>query len=451
MAQIQFNPTPKQALAYIYLTDNKTTEIGYGGGAGGGKSWLGCFWIISQALRYPGTTWLIGRKELINLKRTTLVTFFKVCQEYGITNNYFNFNQQENIIRFYNGSVIYLMDTAYKPNDPLNTRFGSLELTGAFVDESNESPLSVINIIKTRLGRGKNKEYNLIPKILETFNPDKNHVYMRYYKPSKDKTLPNYRAFIKALVTDNNYLDDLYVNQLRNSDNITRERLLLGNFEYDDDPAILCDYDALCDMFTNNFVPSTKVRYITSDIAMKGRDNFIITLWDGLRCKIPVIMSKSSGPEIVNTIDKCSFENNVARTRIVCDTDGMGGFLESFKDANGRTHEGFLRDIKSFHNGAKAIRHKDYANLKSDCAFKLAELVNKREIYIECDESIREQIILEFQQLKQDKLDDDLKKKSIISKEQMKENLGGKSPDLLDCFIMRMIFEIRGEYIPTIA
>ncbi|KKL68647.1 hypothetical protein LCGC14_2122920, partial [marine sediment metagenome] len=59
-------------------------------------------------------------------------------------------NSQTNIIQFHNGSKVFLMDMSYQPSDPLYTRFGGLELTGAFVDESNENQLQAIEILKTR-------------------------------------------------------------------------------------------------------------------------------------------------------------------------------------------------------------------------------------------------------------------------------------------------------------
>ncbi len=232
--ELTFRPSPKQFQAWLNLTDKITTETGYGGAASGGKSYLGGFWQLSRRIAYPNTAGLLGRKDLINLKRTTLLTFFKVCDEYGIKPGiHFNYNQQNNTIVFWNGSIIFLFDLSHQPSDPLFTRLGGLELTDAFVDESNEVPVQAINILKTRIGRRKNKEYDLIPKILETFNPDKGHVYSRYYKPWKDGQLPPHRQFIKALPTDNPYTTEEYLNQLRTADKITTERLLYGNFEYD--------------------------------------------------------------------------------------------------------------------------------------------------------------------------------------------------------------------------
>jgi len=196
---IKFEASPKQAQAYLYLTDTITSEIGYGGGAGGGKSWLGCFWLISQCLSYPGVAYVMGRTKLTILKKTTLVTFFKVCQAYGIGTQYYTYNQQENTIKWMNGSIIFLMNLGYEPSDHLYTRLGGLELTGAFIDESNESRAQGINILMTRIGRCKNDVYNILPKMFETFNPAKNHVYSRYFRPWKDCILPIYRKFIKAL------------------------------------------------------------------------------------------------------------------------------------------------------------------------------------------------------------------------------------------------------------
>ncbi len=48
---VKFTKTQQRAVKYLF--DNKTTEILFGGSAGGGKSWLGCAWLIVMCLQYP--------------------------------------------------------------------------------------------------------------------------------------------------------------------------------------------------------------------------------------------------------------------------------------------------------------------------------------------------------------------------------------------------------------
>mgnify|MGYP006955397068 FL=1 len=115
---------------------------------------------------------------------------------------------------------------------------------------------------------------------------------------------------------------------------------------------------------------------------------------------------------------------------MVVDSDGLGGYLESY-----------LNGIKEFHGGTRPI-NPEYDNLKSECAFKLAELINNRQIRIICTEAQRERIMEELSVLKQDHIDADTRKKGIISKENMKDILG-HSPDYLDMLIMAMLFRIK--------
>ena len=186
--EINFRPSVKQTKAWQYLFDEETNFVGYGGAAYGGKSYLECYWITTMAIAYPDTGWGLGRKELSVLKKTTLLTLFKVFEECNIIpGRDFNYNAQANIITFTNKSVIFLLDTAYQPSDPLYTRFGGLELTGCAIDESAETDEGAITILFTRTGRRNNtgikngQPYNIGRKFMETFNPDKGHVYRRYY------------------------------------------------------------------------------------------------------------------------------------------------------------------------------------------------------------------------------------------------------------------------------
>lgn len=403
----------------------------------GGKSYLGCFWILSMCLAYPGTGWLIGRKEMINLRRTTLVTLFKICAEYGIDSKKdMNFNQQTNIITFPNGSQIFLFDLSYQPSDPLYTRLGSLELTGAFVDESNEVDGQAIEILKTRLGRRKNDEYGMKPKLLETFNPDKGHVYQKYFKPWKEGTLPPHRQFIRALITDNPYAPFDYVNQLKNADKVTQQRLLYGNFDYDDDPMRLMAYDAINDLWSNTIVQDGE-KYITADIARFGDDKTVIGYWEGLCLKNVITREKLGTDEVANAIRILARDNRVPYSNIIVDEDGIGGGV---KDQLGGV-KGFIANTVPF-QGPELHKPENFANLKAQCTFKLAQLVNERRIAIEHIEAeFRSKLSEELDQIKAKGFDKD-GKKNVISKDEIKTNLG-RSPDRSDMVMMRMWFECK--------
>jgi len=408
-----------------------------------GKSFLGCFWLFSQCVAYPGVTYLMGRRELSNLKKTTLLSFFKLMRDFKIEpEDYFFLNSQLNIINFKNGSMILLMDMAHKPSDPDYLRFGGLELTGAFVDESNECDEKAISIIKTRLGRGLNKKYDITPKIFETFNPSKNHVYFRYYLPYKENSHDAHRTFIPSLATDNPYLPKSYIKQLEDSDEITRQRLLYGNFDYDDDDRALCSFDKIRDVFTNDFIEPGE-KFTSSDLAMQGRDRFVVMNWSGLRGKFSIIKSKSTGKEIEEDLKQCAKENKSPRSNTIADSDGMGNYIESY-----------MPGIKTFHAGASPRNKKEFNELKSECAFKLAEIINQGKLFLDIpndklvsiggkERYLRSVVIEELSQLKRDNLDKDVQKKKLISKEEMKKNIG-RSPDFLDVLLFRMYFEIKG-------
>lgn len=425
----------KQELALQYLTDNETTELGYGGAAGGAKSWTGCTWLAFICLCYPGTRWFIGREELKRLRESTLITFYKVCKEYKITG--WKYNAQDHFIQFENGSNIDLLDLKYLPSDPLFERYGSIEYTGGWIEEAGESSFSAYDALKARVGRWMNAEYKIIRKLYVTFNPKKNFVDTYFYRPFKKGELPENRKFIPALVTDNPHGQKDYLQALQSiTSEVTKQRLLHGNFDYDDDASALCDYDAICDMFTNEN-PEKGEKAISADLAMQGRDRFVAAPWNGLTCYLNkgVDKLKSKGKEIEDDVARLMRENTIGHSQTVVDSDGLGSYLESY-----------LTGIKEFHAGAKAFNSEEYANLKSECGYKLAEVVNKRQIKVICSIEQRERIIEEVSVLKEADIDADEKRKRIISKEKMKELLQ-RSPDYLDMLLMRMVFIVKPAFV----
>ena len=78
-----------------------------------------------------------------------------------------------------------------------------------------------------------------------------------------------------ALVTDNPYIDENYIEQLRKADIVTQQRLLHGNFEYDDTEGKLFRYDEILDLF-DGIIEKSNDKYLSCDIARLGQDKSVI-------------------------------------------------------------------------------------------------------------------------------------------------------------------------------
>jgi phage terminase large subunit len=421
--------TIKQTKALDFLEDKVTTEVYYGGAAGGGKSVLGCYWLAKNCFKYPGSRWLMGRSELKNLKKTTLNSFFEVVKRQGLKADvHFKLNHQDSTIHFPSGSQILMADLYAYPSDPDFDSLGSLEISGAFIDEAPQVTEKAKNIVKSRI-RYKLDEFGLIPKLLMTGNPSKNWAYNEFYKPSKEGTLRADRQFVQALPGDNRHLPKSYIESLRGLDNNSRERLLNGNWEYDDDPAALISYDKILDCFSNSHI-ERGAKQITCDVARFGSDRTVIGIWEGFRVRL----FSYKGLSVSETAAKLK-GLGVPVSKIIADEDGVGGGVVDILRC-----KGFVNNSRPLPNPI-TMKDENYANLKSQCYFNLAERINSGGLYIECeDPSMKADIIQELEYVKQHNMDKD-GKKAVLPKDKIKEIIG-RSPDYADTLMMREWFEL---------
>jgi hypothetical protein len=382
-------------------------------------------------LKYPNTRGLIGRAVLKTLKETTLVSFFQIAKMQGLeANKHFKFNAQSSTIEFLNGSTILLKDLYSYPSDPNFDELGSLEITDAFIDEANQVDDKARNIIKSRI-RFQLDQNDLVPKILYTCNPAKNWTYSEFYKPQQENTISKNKRFITSLIDDNPFISKHYKENLLTLDSVSKERLLFGNWEYLDDPAQLIDYDKILDSFSNTFV-AIGDSYITCDVARFGNDSTVIGIWSGFRVRFYQFNGKSV-VEVAELIKNFATEHKVPTSNIVCDEDGVGGGVVDILRC-----KGFVNNSSPLVN--PVTRQKEnFDNLKSQCYFKLADMINKAELYIQADGKQKQTIIQELEQVKQKSVDNDMKK-GVIPKDKVKAAIG-RSPDFSDCLAMRMFFE----------
>jgi phage terminase large subunit len=424
--EIDFKPTPKQDKAWNYLHDSETSEVLFGGSAGGGKSYFGAAWLLYSCLRYPGTRWLMGRAVLKTIKHTTLNSFFMVCSDWGVKKGQvYKFNAQSNVIEFTNGSTILLKDLYQYPADPNFDSLGSLEISGAFIDEVNQCTEKAKNVVASRI-RYMLSDYKLRPKVLMSCNPAKNWVY-DFYKQDRDGTLATHKKFVKAKLADNPHISEFYEEQLKKLDPVSRERLLHGNWEYDSGEDRLFDYESVLNMFTNSSVSEdVGERYLSCDIALLGSDKLVICVWYGMVVKEIITKDKTSADNVEKLIRNTADIHKIPQKNIIIDSDGVGQYLSHY-----------MKGVQPFVNNAKPLDKESYQNLKTQCYYKLAEQINVGNIWVKCnDTDRRNKIIEEFEVIRRKNMDND-GKLSILSKKEMKAVLG-HSPDFADALMMRM-------------
>lgn len=386
--------------------------------------------------------------------KSSFETFKKVCSYHKIPPEDWKLNGQYNYIEFKNGSKIDLLDLDEKPSDPMFERFGSLEYTGGWIEEAAEIKHKCFDILKSRIGRHKNKEFNLHPKLLLTANPTKNWIKRIFIKRLRSGTLSKQYAFIQSLYSDNFYTSDIYGDNLSEIDDlITRQRLKDGNWDYDEGENSLIDSDAISDLFTNTIEVNKALnndKYLVADIARFGSDKIVIKCFQGLEVYRIEIRVKQGTDVTSNLIREIAKEEQIPFSHIVVDEDGVGGGVVDQ-----------LKGIKGFINNSSPLENKDaklisvmvngkltlrtqkenYQNLRSQCYYMLADRINNHRMAIKtADVAIQEAITEELEQIVRHKADED-GKLSIIPKKEIKDNLG-RSPDYADTLMMRMYFEL---------
>ncbi len=433
----------KQKEVARYWIDDIVEDVVYGGSKGSGKSYLGCSLIFGDAFIYPGTHYFIARKELNDLRKFTIPSIHEVFGHWGIDDGYYKYNGQDNYFTLYNQSKVYLLEARALPGDPLFQRFGSMQMTRGWIEESGEFEELAKNGLAISVGRWKNEEYNLKGKLLQTCNPSKNYLYYNYYQPFKAGTLEEHKKFVQALPEDNKKLTPGYLDMLKRTLNDSEnQRLLYGDWEYDDDPASLIGYENILDCFTNDFDSLKGETYITCDVARYGSDKTVIGLWNGFRVKLFSYQGLSI-TETSEKIKELANIHNVPNRRIIADEDGVGGgVVDTLKC------KGFVNNSRPVDIPGKETEN--FNNLKSQCYFHLADRINSSGLFIDCkDANVKRLIIQELEQVKQHNMDKDAKKQ-VLPKDKVKEMIG-RSPDFADTLMMREWFDLKPQFVVSVA
>lgn len=347
-----------QNLAMQQFDDPQVVSIVFGGGAGGGKSFLIGLLCAIACKKYPGTRWGLARKELKSLKQTTLATLIsKVHRTLGISENDYKLNLLDSTLEYTNGSSILLLDLTAKPSDPEMESLGSLELTGAFVDEVGEVNKKAYDTLASRVNRWLNEEYGLTGKVVSSCNPSPGFVRQEYFDKYDqlgggrmqkwksghvwvgDDRKDAYSVYVRSTVLDNPFIDKNYVEGLRRLPPQEKKRLLDGDWNYMDEDDSLFPM-ALVDRMTVYEIPEPETEkfnnYIGVDPSDAGKDDTVVTLVENGVITIQLEIKSPKGKDdaigfyiagqLINFAEKHGFSKPLSKN-ITIEGNGIGASL----------------------------------------------------------------------------------------------------------------------------
>jgi hypothetical protein len=224
--------------------------------------------------------------------------------------------------------------------------------------------------------------------------------------------------------------------------------------EYVENEGALFKYTSLLDMFTNTVDMTGD--YLIVDIADDGSDKTIFTRFKGLAAVSIDMYSQMQTDGIINQIREDAAAHRIPYSQIAVDAIGVGAGVASsplltgvvgFKSSYGamRTDIDPVR-LPNVHYTNNAPLTTEYKNLRSQCVFILASLVNDHKFALKVeDQRIKSQIIEELSTYQDASQGDG--KRMATQKEDVKTIIG-RSPDLSDTLIMRMYFVLRAKLSP---
>ena len=223
------------------------------------------------------------------------------------------------------------------------------------------------------------------------------------------------------------------------------------------------DRDALHDVFSNT-VDRSEQKYLIVDIAGEGQDTTVFSVWRGLEeYRREIEYGVSQTENIIQRIREICAEERIPYSHVAVDAIGVG---------KGVADSSLLRGVVGFKSSYAPIKTDkdiitlpahigrlatspatkfttDFINLRCQCTFYLADLVNSHKIASRIiDETSIEEILEELRTYKDTTVGD--QKRRCTQKEDIGEALG-RSPDQSDTWVMRMYFEIKNEMVPGLS
>ena len=433
----------RQKKAWLALQDPEIEEVLFGGAKGGGKSVLLCYWAYSEAydiaqkyikkpLLHPIPVGFLGRKVAKDFTRTTLETFKRFipphrCKIQG------------------NPAVITVAGRVKILTGGLDTReaieqFNSAELAFYGIDQAEET---LIDDIATLRAASHNRliinGHKFPGKGLFTANPGQ-----CWLKPEFILNPTKSRRFIQSLPGDNPYLDESYMNTLKDAFKHRPELLqayLYGNWDaFEGADQVIKDVWLDTALHRRaDYWPFIK-EYIAIDCARFGDDETVMLLMENTDIKEKIVMPHCRTTEISGKAAALSTQNGKCELVVESTGSDLGaGVVDELIEMG---HSVFV-----YNPQGKPIEKEKYYNIRAEAWSDAAKILCSGIIdkHSNCgavltkhgegknyglDDTMRGQLCTPHYKFRKGKI-------IIEKKEDIKKRLG-RSPDHADAYVIAL-------------
>lgn len=234
---IEFVPTDTQQRVWDIIADapdGSLSLIGYGGALGGGKTRTLAEVAIDLCIDFPGNRVLVGRKDLVDLRTTTLEEFDRVCPP-EIIIKAVNSPLIERHIRLHEWPAGIVSRVFFKELKDYQS-LGSEEYGAVLIEEAGEVPINSARMLVGRI-RWNKATVPLKRVFLAASNPYPGWFedwFVNHELPEDVlKAVGGTIYFIPAKISDNPYLPENYESLLRAiyTDDDWLARMVEGRFD----------------------------------------------------------------------------------------------------------------------------------------------------------------------------------------------------------------------------
>ncbi len=322
-SRVLFEAFPKQKDFIQTALSGTYRYLLYGGAIRGGKSTVVLAIIILLAKVYPGSRWVVVRRDLQTIKRNTLPSFNRIAPRPFCG----DINLSTMSVPCANGSEIIFMPESIATDRELN-RFRGLEVNGFVLEEANELHEDTFNMCIQRAGPWGFEDAKDKPPILIllTCNPSQGWVRTRFYNPFIAGTLAAPYYYLPAKIFDNPHIPPEYLESLKSLPPEVYKIFVDGDWNIADDPLQVIPYRELHVRLAQpeNLIDVEGELALGVDVGELGSDSTALAYWRGAALFEMELIRGKRTDEVSAVVQSRIVERSINPTRVGIDAVGVG-------------------------------------------------------------------------------------------------------------------------------